>query len=173
MQAEYLENTDLYDTIIQKHLINARLTVDIATANIKDTRIQRKKRSVSITRLFEDLISKGVSIRILHAGKPSKPFQKHIQKTVLRTHPRFLMRQCPRLHFKSILIDGKYLYLGSANLTGAGLGMKSEINRNFEIGFLHTSTELISEVSKFFNLIWDGEFCQECGRRSICPKPIK
>lgn len=39
---------------------------------------------------------------------------------------------CPRVHFKCIIVDGVKAYFGSANLTGAGMGAKSEKKRNFE-----------------------------------------
>jgi len=173
IDATYLENSDLYDVIIQQHLKNAASSVDIATATLKDTRTQNGRRVVSITRVFEDLVRKDVTIRLLHASPPSAAFRRALKNSILPSHRRFIMKQCPRLHFKMILIDQAALYLGSANVTGAGIGMKAEQNRNFEIGFLYTSPGLISEVSLFFNLIWDGEFCPDCGRRSICPKPIK
>ncbi|MBQ3943216.1 MAG: hypothetical protein II669_02745, partial [Elusimicrobia bacterium] len=31
----------------------------------------------------------------------------------------------PRVHFKMMIFDGKDAYIGSANLTGAGIGMKA------------------------------------------------
>lgn len=34
---------------------------------------------------------------------------------------------CPRVHFKIIVIDQTVCYVGSANLTGAGMGMKSPL----------------------------------------------
>lgn len=39
---------------------------------------------------------------------------------------------CPRAHFKMIILDFESAYIGSANLTGAGIGMKSSNHRNFE-----------------------------------------
>jgi phosphatidylserine/phosphatidylglycerophosphate/cardiolipin synthase-like enzyme len=34
---------------------------------------------------------------------------------------------------KVVLIDGSRLYLGSANLTGAGMGLRGTGKRNFEL----------------------------------------
>ena len=31
------------------------------------------------------------------------------------------LRRCPRVHLKTVVVDGSWMYLGSANLTGAGL----------------------------------------------------
>ena len=35
-----------------------------------------------------------------------------------------------------LVFDGKEAYIGSANLTGAGIGMKTDNKRNFEAGIL-------------------------------------
>ncbi len=45
-----------------------------------------------------------------------------------------MFRRCPRLHAKAVIIDCRAMYLGSANLTGAGLGAKADKRRNFEMG---------------------------------------
>lgn len=31
---------------------------------------------------------------------------------------------CPRVHFKSVIVDGRFVFSGSANLTDAGMGAK-------------------------------------------------
>lgn len=33
---------------------------------------------------------------------------------------------CPRVHFKMLVFYGKEVYVGSANLIGAGIGMKAD-----------------------------------------------
>jgi len=43
---------------------------------------------------------------------------------------------CPRVHFKMMIFDFEAAYVGSANLTGAGIGMKGSNKRNFEAGIL-------------------------------------
>ena len=42
---------------------------------------------------------------------------------------------CPRVHFKIIVFDFKTAYVGSANLTGAGLGMKGKIPATSKLAF--------------------------------------
>ena len=48
------------------------------------------------------------------------------------------------------------MYLGSANLTGAGLGAKGDDKRNFEIGVWTTSPSLIEAVLEQFNGVLVG-----------------
>ncbi len=50
---------------------------------------------------------------------------------------------CPRVHFKMLIFDFETAYIGSANLTGAGIGMKSSSRRNFEAGILTDEVSLI------------------------------
>jgi len=74
--------------------------------------------------------------------------------------------------FKHIVIDGELAYTGSANLTGAGLGMKSPKRRNFESGIVTTNPELIDHIMAQFDSVWIGKFCKDCGRKQYCSDPI-
>jgi phosphatidylserine/phosphatidylglycerophosphate/cardiolipin synthase-like enzyme len=79
---------------------------------------------------------------------------------------------CPRIHFKHIIIDGSFAYSGSANLTGAGLGIKGENTRNFESGFVTTDQGLIKDIMNQFDDVWMGKFCKSCKRKEFCGDPI-
>ena len=81
--------------------------------------------------------------------------------------------KCPRVHFKLIIIDSTIAYVGSANLTGAGMGMKSPRKRNFEAGILTDDPEMLDAAIEQFDNVWIGKFCKECGRREYCSDPIK
>lgn len=80
---------------------------------------------------------------------------------------------CPRVHFKIIVIDGQWVYIGSANLTGAGMGMKSPSRRNFEAGIFTNDHALVESAMEHFDSVWRGEHCPHCGRRQYCSDPIK
>jgi phosphatidylserine/phosphatidylglycerophosphate/cardiolipin synthase-like enzyme len=82
------------------------------------------------------------------------------------------MRECPRVHLKIIAVDGAYLYLGSANFTGAGLGAKGDGRRNFELGFATDDDVLLDAAQLRFDRIWTGRECGACRLRSRCPKPL-
>jgi phosphatidylserine/phosphatidylglycerophosphate/cardiolipin synthase-like enzyme len=83
------------------------------------------------------------------------------------------MRRCPRTHFKALIVDGRWMYIGSANLTGAGLGAKSARRRNFEAGVATDDSTLIDPVSDMFDDLWSGAHCKDCGRKSHCPVPLE
>ena len=75
--------------------------------------------------------------------------------------------------FKLIIIDSAIAYVGSANLTGAGMGMKSSRRRNFEAGILTDDPEMVEAAIEQFDNVWMGKFCKDCGRRDYCADPIK
>jgi phosphatidylserine/phosphatidylglycerophosphate/cardiolipin synthase-like enzyme len=125
---------------------------------------------VSIVTIFRRLAQRGVEIRLLHSGVPSSPALAELRREL----PRGLtIRRCPRLHAKTVIADCRAMYLGSANLTGAGLGAKGEHRRNFEIGIWTKSTELIDSVQGQFNALWEGHRCETCQRKNVCPVPLE
>ena len=179
----YLENSDIYLEVLERMVAQARRSIWIATANVKLVKVrpphskrskkQLAQRRMSIVRLFERLARKKIEIRLLHAAPPSGPFRKHYARSNLDKLPFFEMRQCPRVHLKTVIVDHRTAYFGSANLTGAGMGYRDERLRNFEIGATTTDGKLLEQLETFFDFIWRGEMCQDCGRKKYCPKPIK
>ena len=69
-------------------------------------------------------------------------------------------------------VDGVKAYFGSANLTGAGMGAKSEKKRNFENGVLTDDPALVEPLVEQFDSVWRGDFCRNCGRRDFCGDPV-
>jgi phosphatidylserine/phosphatidylglycerophosphate/cardiolipin synthase-like enzyme len=79
---------------------------------------------------------------------------------------------CPRTHLKLVIVDGRDLYLGSANWTGAGLGAKHEERRNFELGLLTQDERLVDAAQDAYERIWRGGECANCRMREVCPMPL-
>jgi len=72
---------------------------------------------------------------------------------------------CPRVHLKCAVVDSRWAYTGSANLTGAGVGAKSGRRRNFESGIITTDPAIVDRVMEQFDGIWRGSHCKECDRK--------
>jgi phosphatidylserine/phosphatidylglycerophosphate/cardiolipin synthase-like enzyme len=169
-----------YDGVVVGALSNARVSVWVATANLKDLHLEApigsvaraRGRFVSITECFEDLVRRGVEIRVLHATAPSGPFRESLARRKYLTLPLFEMRACPRVHLKMIAVDGGYLYLGSANFTGAGLGARGDGRRNFEMGLATDDDVLLDAAQARFEEIWTGKECKGCKLRDVCPGPL-
>ena len=71
-----------------------------------------------------------------------------------------------------IAVDGAYLYLGSANFTGAGLGARGDGRRNFEMGLVTDDDVLLDSAQQRFDRIWTGRECGACRLRAECPAPL-
>lgn len=160
--------------------MGAKVSVWIATANLKDVRVEAplgsvaraKGRYQSITECFEALVKRGVEVRILHGGTPSRAFRESLAARRALRQAGFEMRECPRVHFKIIAVDGAYLYLGSANFTGAGLGAKGDGRRNFELGIATDDDVLLDVAQQRFDSVWSGRECGACRLRARCPAPL-
>ena len=50
--------------------------------------------------------------------------------------------------------------MGSANLTGAGIGMKAETTRNFEAGILTDDPQIVEQAMNQFDEVWMGKHCK-------------
>jgi len=161
--------------VIVEGLLEARVSLDIATADFKamlvpSARAGRGTTAKSIVEHLRRLAQRGVEIRLLHASVPSAAALAELRRALPE---RIRIRRCPRLHAKVVIVDCAAMYLGSANLTGAGLGAKAAHRRNFELGIWTRSPALIDGVLESFNAIWEGRHCDNCGRRNICPVPLE
>jgi phosphatidylserine/phosphatidylglycerophosphate/cardiolipin synthase-like enzyme len=169
-----------YDELVAKIVAGARVSVWIATANVKElrveapvgTRARAQGRYVSVMEVFAGLHARGVELRLLHAGLPSRAFREELARRKALASGGLHMRRCPRVHLKMIAVDGASLYLGSANWTGAGLGAKGDGRRNFEAGVLTDDDVLLDEMRATFDGIWSGRECGGCKVRALCPAPI-
>jgi phosphatidylserine/phosphatidylglycerophosphate/cardiolipin synthase-like enzyme len=169
---QLVRNSDHFRKIVLDGICRASVSLDIMTADFKAMLVPDgiSGRARSIVQIFRQLASKGVEIRLLHAGVPSSAALIELKRDL----PRGLtIRRCPRLHSKAVIIDSNRMYLGSANLTGAGLGAKADKRRNFELGIWTQSPAMIDAVSEEFNTLWEGRHCAGCGRRDVCPVPLE
>ena len=164
---EFITDTEIYQRVILDKVPHAKHFVWIATADIKDMHVSKKSRMVPFLEILSDLVKNNVSIRLIHAKEPGPNFRNDFDKypNLIKGIERLL---CPRVHFKSIIVDAEFAYSGSANLTGAGLGAKSPNRRNFEAGFITTEDHLIDEIMKQFDDVWMGSHCSKCGRKAHC-----
>ena len=176
----FLYNRDIYTSVICGIVPQARERLWIATADIKDmyvppslaTEARRGGREmVPFLEVLDGLVKRGIEVRLIHAKDPGPNWRDDFDR-----YPKLWTAMervlCPRVHFKCIIVDGVKAYFGSANLTGAGMGAKSERKRNFENGVLTDDPALINPLVEKFDSVWRGAFCRECGRREHCPDPV-
>lgn len=170
--AELLSGTELYRTVVLEKMAGARESVWIATANVKAMMIEQGGKFSPVLGLFRALARRGVELRLLHAELPSRPFRAAFDRSTTLVRGGLQLKICPRVHFKCVRVDGAWLYLGSANLTGAGLGAKHPDGRNFELGWVTEDFDTIDRVTALYESVWSGAECGRCRLRSVCPDPI-
>ncbi len=170
MGTRFVTNEQLYQQVIEP-VARAKSFVWIGTADLKDLHVHHKGRVRSFLVVLQELVKRKVAIRLLHAKEPGVNFRNSFDKypVLWRNMERQL---CPRVHFKHVIVDGDFAYTGSANLTGAGLGIKGVNTRNFESGIITTEPELVQTVMNQFDRVWMGEYCKNCNRRDFCADPI-
>jgi phosphatidylserine/phosphatidylglycerophosphate/cardiolipin synthase-like enzyme len=178
-----------YERVVRA-VMEARRSVWIATANLKELMVEdhravpgrRRTARVSaraaaagayrsILEVFEELAGRGVELRILHATPPSRPFRATLARRPGLAR-RLALRACPRVHFKTVIVDGAFVYVGSANWTGAGLGAKGTGRRNFELGFAGSDDGLLDRAQELYDRVWRGAACKGCKLRDVCPSPL-
>ena len=170
---ELILNEEIYSRIVEEEIPAAKKFLWIVTADIKDMHVVRGKRSIPFLAVLAELLEAGVAIRLIHAKEPGPMFRKDFDRyPVLIESDLFERILCPRVHTKAIVIDGKRVFLTSANLTGAGLGAKHRDKRNFEAGILSDEPEHILPMMKWIDELYLGEYCGTCRLRSVCPDPL-
>ena len=164
---EFITDAKIYERVICERIPKARRFLWLATADLKDLYVSKQGKMVPFLEILSDLVTKNVEIRLLHAKEPGPAFRRDFDRypNLLKGMERIL---CPRVHFKSVVIDGEYAYTGSANLTGAGMGAKSIDKRNFETGIVTDDKKIIGRIMDQIDKIWRGEHCRGCRRKQYC-----
>ena len=179
---ELLADRDHYEQVTQA-VLEARHSVWIATANLKELMVEdpnvrpgrrrgRRGSFRSVLEVFGELAEAGLELRLLHASPPSRPFRKSFDAQPALVSGGLEMRMCPRVHLKTVVVDARLAYLGSANWTGAGLGAKGDGRRNFEMGIVTSDEATIDTIQDRYDRIWRGAECADCRLRDECEMPL-
>ena len=164
---EFITDREIYEKVILDAIPKAQDFVWIATADLKDLYVKEGSRMAPFLKVLSRLIEEGVLVRLLHAKEPGPAFRKDFDRypNLIDSLEHIL---CPRVHFKSVVVDGQFAYSGSANLTGAGMGAKGPHRRNFESGFTTTNPDFVESIMDQFDRVWMGEHCIKCQRKEFC-----
>lgn len=162
-----------HKTLISEGLLLSREEVLLSSAIIKDFLIllEENNKPIKFSELVKILVNRGVRFKIITTPK-MKTF--YFFKNLKGFNDELIeFRFCARMHMKLLVVDTLFAYVGSANFTGAGLGMKGENKRNFEAGVVITNKKTISRLKKDFQEIWSGKNCMSCKLRDIVCEGIQ
>ena len=168
---KYIANESHYNDVIAA-ISKVKHHLWIGTADIKDLHVKNGNSTMPFLGVIAQLMKKGVEVRLIHAKEPGPAFREDFDRYPILAQglERVL---CTRVHFKMIIMDFEIAYVGSANLTGAGIGMKSSNRRNFEAGILTNEPSLVESAAEQFDAVWRGAHCTKCGRKQYCKDQIK
>ena len=166
----FISNSEHYKEVLAR-VQSVKHKLWIGTADIKDLYVEVGNEKKPFLALIALLIRRGVEVRLIHAKEPGPNFREDFDKYPV-LYDRLERVLCPRVHFKMLVFDSKEVYVGSANLTGAGIGMKAETTRNFEAGILTDEPEIVEQAMNQFDDVWIGRHCKNCRRKDFCSDPI-
>lgn len=168
-------NENHYQEVIQR-ICMAKSSIKIMTANFKRFNLkptgsqgQKYKDGTPFIKYLMAKAVQGVSVQII-CSNPSESFEEEWKEYYqqMREPDLFDYKFCERNHAKAIIIDDEIVYVGSANVTPAGLGQGIFTPGNFEAGILTENLEVISSIKSLFSKIWDGDLCNDCHRADKC-----
>ncbi|MEM2637581.1 MAG: phospholipase D-like domain-containing protein [Candidatus Korarchaeota archaeon] len=151
-------DSDIYEKFFEI-LLRTEKVLRIATANIENIRVLIGDNVYAFSDVIKVLSKKNIETRIIASDPCIRKFPVYQE---LSSVNNVSFRFCYRMHSKLIIGDNKVAYLGSANITGAGVGIKSENKRNFEAGIIITKPQDILLLINYYDTIWNGNWCREC-----------
>ena len=155
--ATYVADEEHY-TQVFKRMTEVKHSLKIASANLKNFNVfvesEGREYSFRLCDFFLSLVQRGVHVQIVCM----KPFGFYLYTKIkcpqLLEHPLFELRYNERNHMKIFIFDDECAYFGSANITEAAIGRRSNGRRNHEVGLLVRGAMLQAPLSHF-EKSWD------------------
>ncbi|MGD7653987.1 MAG: phospholipase D-like domain-containing protein [Verrucomicrobiales bacterium] len=170
---ELLLNEEIHQRVLIDLVAQTSRFLWIITADIKDLHIPRGRRSIPFISQLAGMVENGIAVRLIHAKEPGPRFRLDFDKHPALIHSDLFERiLCPRVHTKAVISDGTTAFVGSPNLTGAGMGAKHPDKRNFEAGFITDEPADLDKLTHWVDTLYLGDHCTRCRLRQHCPDPL-
>lgn len=162
---QYMADKEI-SSILLPEILNAKRSIKIATSNFKNLYVDGE----SIFAILERKVQEGVKIQIIcmdinnAASEGMKSYPKLLENKNL-----FKLKICPRNHMKMFAYDWNTVYLGSANLTNAAMGSRSQTHMNYENGIITDDQHIVVNAIGHFDRVWQASACEGC-KSKLCDK---
>lgn len=163
-----------YEKVIER-ICAAKSSIRIMTGDFKRFKLKptakQGKNYNDGTPFIKHLMEKagkGIAVQII-CSRPSKSFKEEYDALYEKIKPKnFRIYFCERNHSKVVIVDNKVAYVGSANVTPAGLAQGIMSPGNFEVGILTENHQFISQLNTLFSKIMNGDYCYNCHLANKC-----
>ena len=163
-----------YEEVIER-ICAAKSSIRIMTGDFKRIKLKptakQGKNYNDGTPFIKHLMEKagkGIAVQII-CSRPSKSFKEEYDALDEKIKPKnFRIYFCERNHSKVVIVDNKVAYVGSANVTPAGLAQGVMSPGNFEAGILTENHQFISQLNTLFSKIMNGDYCYNCHLANKC-----
>ena len=163
-----------YEEVIER-ICAAKSSIRIMTGDFKRFKLKptakQGKNYNDGTPFIKHLMEKagkGIAVQII-CSRPSKSFKEEYDALYEKIKPKnFRIYFCERNHSKVVIVDNKVAYVGSANVTPAGLAQGIMSPGNFEVGILTENHQFISQLNTLFSKIMNGDYCYNCHLANKC-----
>ncbi len=174
MPSRLVLNQATYEVVMKEIVPAAKEFLWLVTADLKDLHVEGRRGSyIPFLQVLSERLEDGIAVRLIHAKEPGPRFRADFDRFAPFIESDLFERLlCPRMHTKCVIADGRLAYIGSANMTGAGMGAKNANRRNFEAGIFTNDVPMIRELMEFIDSFYLGDHCTSCQLREVCPDPI-
>ena len=174
-ETQLVINDKHYEEVIQR-ICEAKKSIKIMTANIKRFNLKptdyQGKDYDNGTPFVKYLMAKavqGVSVQIV-CSRPSLSFSSEWREYYkqMGEPTLFEYKFCEKNHAKVVIIDDRLVYVGSANVTPAGIGQGIFTPGNFEAGIITEIQDMVASANVFFSMAWNPKCHINCHRKKKC-----
>lgn len=154
----YIQDEEHFTEVLPK-IAEVKRSLKIATANLQNVsvpvQIKGKEKMIKLCDLFLSLVERGVHVQVV-CMKPLGFFNNtKINCPQLLDHPLFELRLNEHNHMKLFIFDNECAYFGSANITSAAVGKRTNRQRNYEAGMLVWGTNMMMAPLQHFETSWN------------------
>ena len=161
---------NFYHEVLER-ICEAKSSILIATGKImyvKVPSLKKKGKKIPLVNYLMEKAEQGVSVKIIYSDPTRNVLDRVNEYDNINKAGHFFTYYCKRNHAKAVIIDDKLAYMGSANVTDAGLGQPVLSLGNFELGFLTDDSKFISSLNAYFSKILEGNYCENCQWKDKC-----